>query len=345
MTPDEGPDKGGPNTTLSRPILLFAGMLFLAVVAGGMWVHRGGVHESSEDKREAASVRETKNPVTGDSHYTFSIPTDPGEPQASGDLWKALRDALKVERIAPNEDPEQRACDAARRDFRELNQVIRKLRQQGLEAEALYAAVENRLTEANDEGALKMLDGYRRLEEGLAAVDLDAMGPEERFEIVVKARRDAFGEEMAERLFFEKEAYTQYKLEEEAIVQDTGLTEAEKQAEIIGRRNALQVDLASRGSYVSFGDERGGAMDRKLRERYGEGVGAMSEEERRAAILVLYREELPPEMLSKVEQVLAAQEARRDEFEAVRSEREAILNDRDLSFDEKQERLVDLSSP
>ena len=339
------PDKGRSNATLSRPILLFAGMIILAVAAGGMWVRHGGVHESSADKRETVGMGEARNPVTADSHYTFSIPTDPGEPQGSGDLWEALRDALKIERIAPNEDPQARARAASRRNFRELNQVIRELRQQGLEAGALYAAGENRLAEANDEGALEMLDGYRRLEEDLAAVDLDAMGPEERFEIVVKARRDAFGEEMAENLFFEKEAYTQYKLEEEAILQDTGLSEAEKRAEIIGRRNALQVDLASRGSYVSFGDERGGALDQKLRERYGEGVGAMSEEERRAAILVLYREELPPEMLRKVEQVLAAQEARRGEFEAVGSEREAILNDPNLSFDEKQERLAELSAP
>jgi lipase chaperone LimK len=320
-------------------------MIILAVAAGGMWVRGGGVQESSADKRETVSVREARNPVTGDSHYTFSIPTDPGEPMGSGDLWKALRDVLEVERIAPNEDPQQRARDIARRDFRELNQVVRELRQQGLEAGALYAAVEDRLSEANDEGALEMLDGYRRLEEGLAAVDLDAMVPEERFEIVVKARRDAFGEEMAENLFFEQEAYTQYKLEEEAILKDKGLTEAEKQAEITGRRNALQVDLASRGSYVSFGDERGGALDQKLRESYGEGVTAMSEEQRRAAILALYREELLPEMLSRVEQVLAGQEARRGEFEAARGEREAILNDPDLSFEEKQERLVELSAP
>lgn len=190
-----------------------------------------------------------------------------------------------------------------------------------------------------------MLEGYRRLEEDLANADLDSMGPEDRFEYTVRARREAFGEETAENLFFEQEAYTQYKLEEEAITQATDLTEAEKRSEIMGRRNALQVELASRGSYVSFADERRNELDQRLRERYGDSaVDAMSEEERAAAVWALYREELPPEMLAKAEKVLAAQAGKRAAFEAKRQEAEAILNDEDLSFEQKQELLQDLSA-
>jgi lipase chaperone LimK len=259
-------------------------------------------------------------------------------------VWEVFQEILKVERIAPFEDPEQRLRAVARRDFNQLKQQVKEFEAQGLGGEALYAAIEQRLLEENDEGALKMLDGYRRLEETLAAGDLDGMSPEERFEYVVEARRGAFGEETAEAIFFEKEAYTQYKLEEKAIVEDAGLTEAEKQAEIIGRRNSLQVELASRGSYVSFGDERRIELERKLGERYGESVRAMSEEERRAAILDVYRDELPPETVERVEQVLAAQAEKRSVFEAYRSESEAILNDQDLSFDEKQERLAELAA-
>ena len=224
MTPDEGPDKGGSNGTLSRPILLvLQGCSSLPSWQAGCGFTAETFTNLRRTDVKPTSVRETKNPVTGDSHYTFSIPTDPGEPQASGDLWKALRDALKVERIAPNEDPQQRARDAARRDFNQLNQV--RSRNSGNRASRPRRSMQrwsNRLTEANDEGALKMLDGYRRLEEDPGSRRPGRDGPEERFEIVVKARRDAFGEETAEHLFFEKEAYTQYKLEEKAIVTGHG---------------------------------------------------------------------------------------------------------------------------
>jgi len=331
--------------SLSRAALLFFGVLLTALVTGTMLASDRGVDENAEQAAAPLILAESTDPVTGGRRYTVSIPVEGAAKKVDGDIWKILQEALKVERIAPSEEnPRQRARAAARRDFRELNQVIQELRRQGLEGEELLAGVENRFIEANDEGALKMLDGYRRLQEDLASADLEGTSPEDRFAYLVRARRDAFGKETAEDLFFENEAYTQHKLEEKAIVQDTGLSEAEKQTEIIGRRNALQVDLASRGSYVSFADERHSELDRRLRERYGKGVGALSEEERRAAILDLYRGELPPETLEKVEQVLAAQAARRSAFEAYRSESEAILNDQDLSFDEKQERLAELSA-
>ncbi len=332
------------NGSTNRPILMVFGMLVITLVAGWLWVRHGEVDEAPQDRPERASAYETTNPVTGDRHYALSIPTEGQQEQASQNVWEALQEILQVERIAPFEDPEKRARAAAKSDFNLLRQRIKEFEAQGLGGEELYAALEQRLVDEGAEGARKMLDGYRRLEETLAAADLDGMSPEGRFEFLVKARRDAFGEETAEQLFFEKEAYTHYKLEEKAIAKDTGLTDAEKQAEIIGRRNTLQVELASRGSYVSFADERRIELNQRLRERYGESVGTMSEEERRAAVLDLYRNELPPETLERVEQVLTAQAARKSRFEAYRSESEAILNDQGLSFDEKQERLAELSA-
>jgi len=332
------------NGSTSGPLLLVLGVLVAAVVAGSMWVRHGRVDDPPEGTAEPASVHETRDAVTGDRHYTLSIATDTGQDEESQNVWEVLKEVLKVERLAPFEDPERRARAAAKSDFNLLRQWGKEFEAQGLEGEELYAALEERLIAENAQGALKMLDGYRRLDETLAATDLDGMSPEERFEYVAEARRDAFGEETAEQIFFEREAYTQYKLEEKAIARDEGLTEAEKQAEIIGRRNALQVELASRGSYVSFADERRSALDQRLRERYGESVGTMSEEERRAAILDLYRDELPPETLERVQQVLAAQTARRFQFETYEGESEAILNDQDLSFDEKQERLAELAA-
>lgn len=327
-----------------RPMLLILGILGLALAGGGFWVLRGGVGESQKGEPAALGVKETMNPVTGKRDSTLSIPTHSEQPPASQDLWKAFQEILRVERIAPFENPKAEARAVAKREYNRVRQLSKELEGRGLEGEGLYAAVEGRLVAEGAEGALKMVDGYRRLEEDLARADLDGMSPEERFTYVVEARRDAFGEETADQLFFEKEAYTKYKLEETAIVEDTGLTENEKEAEIIGRRNALQVELASRGSYVSFADERREELDRRLRERYGESVGSLSGEERRAAVLALYRDELPPETIGRIEQILAAQAGRREAFEAYQRESEAILDDRDLSFDEKQERLAELSA-
>jgi hypothetical protein len=330
--------------SMRRNALLVLGMLAIALVAGRMWARRGHSGDSSKVGPETASVHESRNSVTGDRQYTLSIPADGQQAGDSQKIWEVLEEALRVERLAPFENPDRNARTVAKRSFNLLRQRVKELEAEGLEGEDLYAALEQRLSDEEAEGSLEMLDGYRRLEETLAAADLDGMSPEDRFEYVVEARRDAFGEETAEDLFYEKEAYTQYKLEEQAIAKDTGLTEAEKRAEIIGRRNTLQVELASRGSYVSFADERRSELDRKLLERYGRSLETMSEEELRAAILALYRDELPPETLERVEQVLAVQAQRRAEFDAYRNEMETILNDEDLSYEQKQERLDELTA-
>lgn len=328
---------------MSKPMLFLFGMLVTALAIGAMWAPDKRNEDSSEDRRAPVRISESTEPVTAGQRYSVTIPVDASAKGDDGDLWKAFAEVLRVERVAPEEDTRLKERSAAKKEFHEMSGIVRELREQGLTGEALYEAAESRLYEANAEGALKMLEANRRLEEDLANADLDSMDPEDRFEVLVGARREAFGEETADQLFFEKEAYTQYKLEEKAIVRDTDLTETEKRSEILGRRNALQVELASRGSYVSFSDERREELDRRLRERNGEAVEAMSEEERAAAIWDMYREELPPEMLAKAEKVLAAQAERRAAFEAHQEMSEAILNDEDLSFEEKQELLEGLS--
>ena len=169
------------------------------------------------------------------------------------------------------------------------------------------------------------------------------MSPEERFEYVHMVRRDVFGEEMADTLFFEKEAFARYRLEETTIREDASLSEEEQRARIAAQRNALQVELASRGAYVSFADERRDELEGKLREKYGEGLESMSAEERRVATWELYQEELPPETLEKVERVLASQALKRAAFEAYQEESQAIVNDPELSFEQRQEQLEELA--
>jgi lipase chaperone LimK len=221
--------------------------------------------------------------------------------------------------------------------------LVKELRREGFEGDALFAAVEERLIETYGPEAAEMVESYRLFEQEIARVDLEAMSPEEHFEYLRRVRRDVFGEEMADALFFEKEAFSRYKLEESAIREDESLTEEEQRAGIMARRNALQVELASRGAYVSFADERRDELEGKLREKYGDGLESMSAEERQAATRELYREELPPETLEKVERVLASQARKRAAFQAYQEESQAILNDPELSFEQRQEQLLELS--
>ncbi len=331
--------------SMSKKGALIVGMLVTALGIGLMWIPDERSESSPEERPASLRPTESTVPAAAGRSDNDTDPVDASAEGAAGDLWKAFAEALRVERVAPEEDTRLKERSVAKKAFYQMRGVVRELSDQGLAGEALYEEADRRLYGAGAEDARRMLEGYRRLEEDLANADLDSMGPEDRFEYTVRARREAFGEETAENLFFEQEAYTQYKLEEEAITQATDLTEAEKRSEIMGRRNALQVELASRGSYVSFADERRNELDQRLRERYGDSaVDAMSEEERAAAVWALYREELPPEMLAKAEKVLAAQAGKRAAFEAKRQEAEAILNDEDLSFEQKQELLQDLSA-
>ena len=68
----------------------------------------------------------------------------------------------------------------------------------------------------------------------------------------------------------------------------------------------------------------------------------MTAEERKTAIWEMYSEELPPEIMNKVERILAAQAEKREELKAYQQERDIIMNDPELSFTQKQEDLKEL---
>jgi hypothetical protein len=330
---------------MGKAMLLLFALLVIVTAIGAIGAPDRGIEEPAGDR--SASVMPSKKRtdlVSAGQGRSVTVTLNGSEMGNTGDLWDAFSKALRVERVAPEQDERGRRRSIAKKEFHRMRGVLQELRNLGLAGEALYEATESRLDEQNAEGALIMLEGYRRLEEDLAAADLNRMEPEERFAYLVQARREAFGEQRAEDLFLENEAYRHYKFEEQAILQDPYLTEEEKQSEIIRSRNALQVELASQGSYVSFANERRQELDRRLRERHGDAVETMSEEEREAAVWDLYRAELPPEMLAKAKQVLAAQAQQRVAFEALQETRETIMNDEDLSFEQKQELMEELSA-
>ncbi len=260
------------------------------------------------------------------------------------DLWQQIQDLIKVERVDSSGDPKQKKRRSVKNDFNTVAQMLKTLRAQGLEGTALYDEAENRLVERHGPSILKILEGYHLLEEELAEADLNAMTPEERLEYIQKARRYAFGEEMADLLFFENEALAGYKLQEKEILDDTSLSPEAQNDMLTARRNALQVDLASRGSYVGFADERKQNLEAKLQDRYGEKLQDMTPEERKAAIWDMYEEELPQEVMDKVKVILDKQEEKKALHEAYRHERDRIMNDPDKDFQEKQEALAALKA-
>jgi len=218
-------------------------------------------------------------------------------------LWQQIQQAMQVERIHHSGDESRRERSVARRDSSKVKRLLTELRGRGLRGEALYAAAEEQLMAAHGPGVLKMLDGYRRLEEEVAKEVLDGMNPEERFEYLHQARREAFGEEMAHMLFFKDEARERYYLEERSLREDPDLSEEMKAERIQELRKQLKVDLASQGTTIQFADERLQALEERLRERYGESVETMTPEERDQAIWDMYSEELPPEIMERIQKI------------------------------------------
>jgi hypothetical protein len=227
----------------------------------------------------------------------------PSGVEETSDLWQQIQQAMQVERIHHAGDERRRERSIARRDFSRVKRLLKELRGQGLRGEALYAAAEEQLMAAHGPGVLKVLDGYRRLEEETDKQDLDRMSPEERFEYLHQARRDAFGEEMAQMLFFKDEARERYYLEERSLQEDPDLSEEMKAERIQELRKQLKVDLASQGTAIQFADERLQALEERLRERYGESVETMTPEERDQATWDMYSEELPPEIMERIEKI------------------------------------------
>jgi hypothetical protein len=223
--------------------------------------------------------------------------------EGTTDLWQQIQQAMQVERIHHSGDERRRERSIARRDFSKVKRLLREFRGQGLRGEALYAAAEEQLVAAHGPGVLKMLNGYRRLEEEADEQDLDRMSPEERFEYLHQARREAFGEEMAHMLYFKDEARERYYLEERSLREDPDLSEEMKGERIQELRKQLKVDLASQGTTIQFADERLQALEERLRERYGERVETMTPEERDQAIWDMYSEELPPDIMERIEKI------------------------------------------
>ncbi len=281
----------------TRPLVIMAGtLLSLLLMAFALHAYRSRPSDgipSGNVKKGTPAARAANS----------SDALNSAGPEEKKDLWAALQKVMQVERVHYSGDPKYMEEAKTQKIFSKMEQLVRKLRAQGLEGEDLYEAAAAQLVEKYGPQALKILDGYQLLEQELAEADMDAMGPEERFEFTCNARRAAFGEEIAGLLFFTGEARMRHRFREQDIREDPVLSEEAKEEQIQALRKKLRVDLASHGTTIRFPDERRQALEEKLRTRYGESLEFMTPEERDQAIWDMYSEELPSEIMEKIAKI------------------------------------------
>ena len=284
----------------NRSFLLWIGLAILILSTYSYLFFNNSTEPSAAGKAPAGNMCATS--LTENRDTISEIGQSPKD-EGAGDVLQRIQQVMEVDRVHHSGDEQRIERSIARKDFSRVKRLMRELKQQGLRGEALYAAAKEQLTAAHGPGALKMLDGYRRLEEDLDREDLDSMTPEERFEYLHQARQAAFGVEIANMLFFKDEARDRYYLDEWTLRDDPYLSEEVKAERIHALRKQLKVDLALQGSSIQFADERLQELEEKLRARFGERVETMTPEERDQAIWDLYSEELPPEIMERIKTV------------------------------------------
>lgn len=291
--------------TANRSFVLWIGLTFLVLATGSYVFLSNSKEPPSVGKASAGNMRSTSLPKPIEQSPTNAIAKTRQSSEVEGtiDFWQKIQHTLQVERVHHSGDEKIEERSIARKDSRNVRRLLKQLRGQGFRGEALYAAAEEQLLADYGPGVLKMLDGYRQLEEEVAKEDLDAMTPEERFDYLHQARQVAFGEETAHMLFFKDEARDRYYFDERALREDPDLSEEMKTERIQALRKQLKVDLASQGTTIQFADERLQALEERLRERYGESVETMTPEERDQAIWDMYSEELPPEIMERIQKI------------------------------------------
>jgi len=288
-----------------RSFVLWIGLTLLVLATGSYVLLSNSKEPPSVEKASAGNmcVTSLSKPIEQSPTNAIAKNRQSSKVEGTSDLWQKIQHTMQVERVHHSGDEKIEERSIARKDSSKVKRLLKELRGQGLRGEVLYAAAEEQLVAAHGPGVLRMLDGYRRLEEEVGKEDLDGMNPEERFEYLHQARREAFGEEMAHMLFFKDEARERYYLEERSLQEDPDLSEEMKTERIQELRKQLKVDLASQGTTIQFADERLQALEERLRERYGESVETMTPEERDQAIWDMYSEELPPEIMERIEKI------------------------------------------
>ncbi len=307
-----------------------------------IWNHYSGFREGTPTQENNRLVN-ASSPEILPALNKVPDPSDTVTPTPKSTSFAHLLDAIEkawhVERVNASKDPQYYQRSRARKTFSRVKRVLKALRREGLRGDDLFYAAENQLAEKYGPEILDFLDRYRLLDKELKELDKASLSKEEEFEAIHEARLAAFGPELADMLFFEDEAYKRQQFAEKDILEDTSLTPEEQQKAIRKNREEYKVKMASKGTAVSFGDERQAELNNKLRERYGAIAETWSPQERKDATWEMYREEMPPAVIESAEKIIAKQTARKLAARRYYREREQITNNPLLSDEEKQDML------
>jgi hypothetical protein len=215
-----------------------------------------------------------------------------------------------IERVNPVLDARFQERQELRQKYLEVKTLVRQVRLEGYTGEnagVLYDECEQRLLSANQADSVPLLEGHFRLEEEMDGGDVKSMSQAERIAFRWEARRRAFGPERADLLFATDEAMERYEIDRLAIEADRSASKQQKDARLAKRRSALKVELAAKGTYVSFPDETQALLQSELRKRFGARFDRMTPGERSRETQRLARERLPAGVRESVEQILQRQ--------------------------------------
>jgi len=163
-----------------------------------------------------------------------------------------------VQRVTPNRDPKFLRRQVLERRYADVVDLVNELRRgefRDADSNVLYAEAHSRLVADGKRGSIPLLDGYLRLQDELAATRVGTTSRAERIPLRWAARRKAFDEAVAELIFGREEAMERYEVDRLALEADDSIAAEVRAKRIQERRQALKVELAAQGSYVSFADE------------------------------------------------------------------------------------------
>lgn len=162
-------------------------------------------------------------------------------------------------------DPRFGQRQALRREYDGVVALVKEMRREGysVDSNALYDEASRRLAASGTTDALPLLDGYLRLEAEYENAEMSGMSHADRIRFRWQARRWAFGDELASLLFTREEAVERYQIDKLALDSDGYSSPRDKARRLARLRQQLKVELASKGSYVSFPDESAVAQSRR----------------------------------------------------------------------------------
>jgi hypothetical protein len=213
---------------------------------------------------DVVSVDELIDRLSGLELTAAGAPGLLDEPTLSALVGGAL---ARSQRARQARDPEFDQRRALRIQYAAVVSAAREARRESSSADGhdrVYDRAYDRLVAADQAAATPLLELHLELEQELERTHFPSMTRAERIALRGEARRRIFGDDVAALLFVRDEAMERYEVDRLALEADTSLSAEDRAGRLAERRDALRVELAKLGTYVSFPDEA-----RPRRQVYG----------------------------------------------------------------------------